>query len=67
MDAIEGRLIAVRQVELPNGTSEKEERKRDMMTALEREIELWKQLQHKNIVQYIGRLLDSIEYVTRFD
>jgi mitogen-activated protein kinase kinase kinase len=53
MDAQSGLLMAVKQVELP--TSEKlEERKKSMVDALEREIELLKELQHDNIVQYLG-------------
>lgn len=46
--------MAVKQVELPTGSSQNEERKKSMLTALEREIELLKQLQHENIVQYLG-------------
>lgn len=56
MDAQSGLLMAVKQVELP--TSEKtEERKKSMVDALEREIELLKELQHDNIVQYLGELI----------
>jgi mitogen-activated protein kinase kinase kinase len=54
MDAVQGLLMAVKQVELPTGSSQNEERKKSMLTALEREIELLKQLQHENIVQYLG-------------
>ncbi|CAE6488229.1 unnamed protein product [Rhizoctonia solani] len=54
MDAVHGLLMAVKQVELPTGSSTNEERKKSMLTALEREIELLKQLQHVNIVQYLG-------------
>lgn len=53
MDAQRGLLMAVKQVEL-KGSSYSEERKRSMLTALEREIELLKTLQHENIVQYLG-------------
>lgn len=56
MDAMRGLLMAVKQVELPTGSSQNEERKKSMLTALEREIELLKQLQHENIVQYLGEL-----------
>jgi mitogen-activated protein kinase kinase kinase len=54
MDAHSGLLMAVKQVELPTGSARNEERKRNMVSALEREIELLKELQHENIVQYLG-------------
>lgn len=55
MDAQNGLLMAVKQVDVPTGLSSNEERKKDMLSALEREIELLKELQHENIVQYLGR------------
>src|SRR5882757_6917477 len=51
MDATNGLLMAVKQVEVPTGASD--ERKKTMTDALEREIELLKDLQHANIVQYL--------------
>ncbi|KAJ1310419.1 hypothetical protein OPQ81_007153 [Rhizoctonia solani] len=69
MDAVHGLLMAVKQVELPTGSSQNEERKKSMLTALEREIELLKQLQHENIVQYLDSSIDThhlnifLEYV----
>lgn len=54
MDAHSGLLMAVKQVELPTGSARNEERKKSMVDALEREIELLKELQHDNIVQYLG-------------
>ena len=51
MDATNGLLMAVKQVEVPTGASD--ERKKSMTDALEREIELLKDLQHENIVQYL--------------
>lgn len=54
MDAFHGLLMAVKQVELPTGSAPNEERKKSMLSALEREIELLKELQHDNIVQYLG-------------
>jgi mitogen-activated protein kinase kinase kinase len=53
MDASNGLLMAVKQVELPTGSLPNQERKKSMLNALEREIELLKNLQHENIVQYL--------------
>jgi serine/threonine protein kinase len=53
MDASNGLLMAVKQVELPTGSAPNQERKKSMLSALEREIELLKNLQHVNIVQYL--------------
>lgn len=53
MDASNGLLMAVKQVELPTGSAPNQERKKSMLSALEREIELLKNLQHENIVQYL--------------
>lgn len=46
MNPMTGSLMAVKQVELPTGNSHNEERKKGMLDALEREIELLKVLQH---------------------
>ena len=54
MDAQHGLLMAVKQVALPKGNSANEERKKSMLSALEREIALLKELQHEYIVQYLG-------------
>ena len=48
MSPLTGSLMAVKQVELPTGTSHNEERKKSMLDALEREIELLKVLQHES-------------------
>lgn len=53
MDASSGLLMAVKQVELPTGSGPNQDRKKSMLSALEREIELLKNLQHVNIVQYL--------------
>jgi mitogen-activated protein kinase kinase kinase len=53
MDAANGLLMAVKQVELPKGSALNQERKKNMLKALEREIEFLKDLQHENIVQYL--------------
>lgn len=65
MDAREGLLMAVKQVELPGGNTRNEERKRSMVDALEREIELLKDLQHENIVQYLGELGSICLFLTK--
>lgn len=67
MDATNGLLMAVKQVEVPTAASD--ERKKTMIDALEREIELLKDLQHENIVQYLYSSSDDeffnifLEYV----
>ncbi len=48
MNPTSGSLMAVKQVELPTGHSHNEERKKSMLDALEREIELLKVLQHES-------------------
>lgn len=53
MDTAHGLLMAVKQVELPTGSAPNEERKKSMLSALEREIELLRDLHHENIVQYL--------------
>ena len=40
--------MAVKQVELPTGNSHNEEKKKGMLEALQREIELLKTLQHES-------------------
>ncbi|KAJ9095198.1 hypothetical protein QFC19_007653 [Naganishia cerealis] len=68
MDAHNGLLMAVKQVDLSLGV-QNEEKKRSMMTALQREIELLRELQHENIVQYLDSSADEkhlnifLEYV----
>jgi len=52
MDSHSGLLMAVKQVEL--GKNRTSVRTKGMVDALEREIELLKELQHDNIVQYLG-------------
>lgn len=64
-----GIIMAVKQVELPRGESHSDKRKKGMLEALEREIELLKSLQHPNIVQYLDSYADGthlnifLEYV----
>jgi len=69
MDAATGLLMAVKQVSLPTGAGVNQERKKAMLSALEREIELLRELQHENIVQYHASCIDEehlnifLEYV----
>ncbi|KZV90232.1 Pkinase-domain-containing protein [Exidia glandulosa HHB12029] len=65
MNKFTGMLMAVKQVELPSGSSHNEERKKSMLTALEREIDLLKDLQHENIVQYLDSSMDD-QYLNIF-
>lgn len=55
LDAQSGVLMAVKQVELGAGGGHGEERRKGMIVALKREIELLKNLEHEHIVQYLGR------------
>ncbi|EWC45614.1 hypothetical protein DRE_05175 [Drechslerella stenobrocha 248] len=52
LDAMSGALMAVKQV--PSNAVHGEARKKSMTESLEREIALLKDLQHENIVQYLG-------------
>ncbi|KAH8806771.1 kinase-like domain-containing protein [Flagelloscypha sp. PMI_526] len=65
MDAESGFLIAVKQVELPDEDGPNLEQKRTMLTALEREIDLLRDLQHENIVQYYYSSMDD-DYLNIF-
>ena len=60
MNAVNGALMAVKQVEIPAGDSHNESRKKGMLEALEREIELLKGMQHENIVEYLDSSSDGV-------
>lgn len=70
LHAVTGELMAVKQVEVPsNSNSILDKRKESMVAALKREINLLRDLQHENIVQYLGSNSDEhhfnifLEYV----
>lgn len=70
LHAVTGELMAVKQVEVPsNSNSNLDKRKESMVAALKREIDLLRDLQHENIVQYLGSNSDEehfnifLEYV----
>lgn len=74
LHSITGELMAVKQVEMPAGppsatASNSDNKKRGMVEALKREIGLLRDLQHPNIVQYLGSSSDEehlnifLEYV----
>lgn len=54
MNSVTGELMAVKQVELPTGNKETEQKRLTMIDALQREMNLLRDLQHENIVQYLG-------------
>lgn len=54
MNSITGELMAVKQVELPTGNKDTEQKKLNMIDALQREMNFLRDLQHENIVQYLG-------------
>ncbi|KAG2224411.1 hypothetical protein INT45_002950 [Circinella minor] len=62
LNPLSGELMAVKQVELPVENSATEERKKGMVVALQREIDLLKDLQHENIVQYLGSQTDAAHF-----
>lgn len=70
LHAVTGALMAVKQVEVPsNSNSILDKKKESMVAALKREIDLLRDLQHENIVQYLGSNSDAehfnifLEYV----
>lgn len=70
LHAVTGELMAVKQVEVPSNTnSHLDKKKESMVAALKREIDLLRDLQHENIVQYLGSNSDDehfnifLEYV----
>ncbi|KAL1408409.1 ATP binding [Vanrija albida] len=68
MDSQSGLLMAVKQVELPSSSGDirNEERRRNMVQALEREIDILKELQHENIVTYLDSATDNDRHLNIF-
>ena len=64
LHAVTGELMAVKQVEVPsnNSGSSLDRKKENMINALKREIDLLRDLQHKNIVQYLGSNSDDAHF-----
>jgi serine/threonine protein kinase len=55
LNATTGEMLAVKQVEVSRAVSDRDdERSKNMMDALNAEIETLKDLDHPNIVQYLG-------------
>ena len=59
MNPLSGELMAVKQVPIPAGSSKQNEVQRSMITALQREMTLLKELNHENIVLYYGLSSDE--------
>ncbi|RKP23046.1 kinase-like domain-containing protein [Syncephalis pseudoplumigaleata] len=68
LNPLTGELLAAKQVELPNNSGS-DGRREMMLKALQREIDLLKDLDHENIVRYLGSHRDEqhlnifLEYV----
>ena len=71
LHAVTGELMAVKQVDVPKTAKDTEmhKKKTNMVNALKQEVNLLRDLQHKNIVQYLGTSADEdhlnifLEYV----
>ncbi|CCE72738.1 Piso0_000332 [Millerozyma farinosa CBS 7064] len=69
MNPLTGELMAVKQVRLPDKRSADNSSQRGVIEALEHEMSLLKQLDHENIVRYLGSSFDEeflnifLEYV----
>jgi mitogen-activated protein kinase kinase kinase len=69
LHSITGELMAVKQVEMPSAAGAIDSKKKSMIDALKREIGLLREMQHPNIVQYLGSSSDEehlnifLEYV----
>lgn len=54
MDLDSGHFMAVKQIPLPDATSKTNARVQQEIRLIQQEIELMKQLDHTNIVKYLG-------------
>ncbi|OBA20007.1 Pkinase-domain-containing protein [Metschnikowia bicuspidata var. bicuspidata NRRL YB-4993] len=59
MNPMSGELMAVKQVPIPTGSSKQNEVHRSMISALQREMAILKELNHENIVLYYGLSSDA--------
>ncbi|CDK26943.1 unnamed protein product [Kuraishia capsulata CBS 1993] len=59
LNSLTGELMAVKQVEIPSEGSKTEQHKRMMIDALKMEMTLLRDLNHPNIVRYLGSSSDS--------
>ena len=63
LHAVTGELMAVKQVEVPTNTNSTLDKKKEgMVAALKHEIDLLRDLQHDNIVQYLGSNSDEAHF-----
>ncbi|ORX51271.1 kinase-like protein [Hesseltinella vesiculosa] len=61
-NVVSGDMIAVKQVDIPNSRC-RDDRQHDMVDALYREIAMLRDLDHENIVQYLGYGVDEQEHI----
>lgn len=54
MNSFTGELMAVKQVELPSDEAQDQKHKQSMVEALQREMNLLRDMQHENVVSYLG-------------
>ncbi|KAJ7596974.1 kinase-like domain-containing protein [Mycena floridula] len=65
LNATTGEIIAVKQVELPQASARSDSRQKEVIDALKFESETLKDLDHPNVVQYLG-FEESINFMSIF-